>query len=268
MVVQFTKILSLMIFTSGVSAQVVETDFMVIAHRGYSSVAPENTLSAIKEAVKIGANYIEVDVHLSRDGEIVVIHDESIDRTTNGTGRVEDLPLDELKTYDAGGWFSPRHQGEAIPTLDEVFQAVPKGTKIIVEIKEGRSRYQGIEDKIISSADVRGRRDDIILKAFNEDILHTAEQLAPDIPRLLVYVFGFGVDSFSGEFLQHHRWFFNRRSLNRLQSADFKVIVWHVNDRDDMQRLVDWGVDGIETDHPNVLLDVLRDSGRVTGNSH
>jgi glycerophosphoryl diester phosphodiesterase len=252
----------------GVSAQSEETDFMVIAHRGYSSVAPENTLSAIEEAVEIGANHVEVDVHLTRDGEVVVIHDKSIDRTTNGAGRVEDLTLKQLKTYDAGGWFSPAYQGETIPTLDEVFQAVPRGTKIIVEIKEGRSRYQGVEEKIISLADVRGRRGDIILKAFNEDILDTAEQLAPDIPRLLVYVFGFGVDSFSGEFLQHHRWFLDRRSLNRLQSADFKVIVWHVNDRDDMQRLVDWGVDGIETDHPNVLLDVLRDSGWVTRNSY
>jgi len=96
-----------------------QDDFIVIAHRGATGYAPENTLPAIKKAIGLGANYIEIDVHQSKDEAVVVIHDYSVDRTTNGSGKVLDLTLEELKTLDAGSWYDSSFAGTQIPTLDE-----------------------------------------------------------------------------------------------------------------------------------------------------
>jgi glycerophosphoryl diester phosphodiesterase len=96
----------------------------VIAHRGFSGVAPENTLVAIRRGIEIGADMAEIDVTLSKDGYVVVIHDETLDRTTNGTGPVSDATLEELQRLDAGSWFAPEFAGEKIPTLGEVLDLV------------------------------------------------------------------------------------------------------------------------------------------------
>src|SRR5690625_6609337 len=108
---------------------------LIIAHRGASGNAPENTLAAFQLAVEEGADGIELDVHLSKDGELVVIHDDTLDRTTNGTGRVQDKDLDELKTYDAGSWFDSKFASERIPLLQEVIDILPDDVFLNVEIK-------------------------------------------------------------------------------------------------------------------------------------
>ena len=119
----------------------------VIAHRGSKGVRPENTLAAFKKAIEEGADGIETDVHLSKDGEMVIIHDETVDRTTNGTGRVFDHTLAELKQLSAGGSFSGRYQNEKIPTLQEVVDLLiaERYTGIFnLELKTDKFKYPGI----------------------------------------------------------------------------------------------------------------------------
>ena len=108
---------------------------MVVAHRGFSGAAPENTLAAFRMAIEAGSDMIELDVHLSKDGKVVVIHDETQERTTNGQGRVADRPLKEIKGLDAGSWFSPPFAGERIPTLQEVLSLAQGKVPVNIEIK-------------------------------------------------------------------------------------------------------------------------------------
>ncbi|GAK04128.1 glycerophosphoryl diester phosphodiesterase [Geomicrobium sp. JCM 19037] len=124
---------------------------MYIAHRGYSANAPENTVAAFQQAVHKGADGIELDVHRSLDGELIVIHDEWINRTTNGEGKVADMTLGQLKAHDAGSWYSEAYRGEKIPTLSEVFECMPKETVINVEIKNIPSFYEGIEELVVQA---------------------------------------------------------------------------------------------------------------------
>lgn len=109
---------------------------MVIAHRGFSGQAPENTLASFQKAVELGSDMIELDVRFSKDGQVVVIHDDTIDRTTNGRGKVADYTLKELKQFDAGSWFAPQFSGERIPTLKEVLELVKGKVLVNIEIKD------------------------------------------------------------------------------------------------------------------------------------
>src|SRR5690554_7959632 len=120
----------------------------VLAHRGYSGKAPENTMAAFELAVKSGADGLELDVHITKDGEVVVIHDDTVDRTTDGTGRVEDYTYEELLKFDAGSWFGEEFKGERLPTLADVCEIV-KGTDLIfnVELKAGVN-FQALTEKV------------------------------------------------------------------------------------------------------------------------
>ena len=114
---------------------------LVIAHRGYSRMAPENTLLAYRSAIEAGADMVEMDINLTRDGELVLIHDHFLERTTNGIGLIQDYTLDEIKQLDAGYHFQPRVEGACIPTVEEAIQLINKaGVLVCLEIKGGNSQ--------------------------------------------------------------------------------------------------------------------------------
>ncbi|AXF55531.1 glycerophosphodiester phosphodiesterase family protein [Salicibibacter kimchii] len=119
-----------------------------IAHRGYSREAPENTFAAFRRAIEKGASGIELDVHVSKDGELVVMHDDDVSRTTNGKGLVRDMTASELKRLDAGSWFGEPYRGEEVPFLEEVLHFVPPEVLINIEIKNIPIFYEGIEKKV------------------------------------------------------------------------------------------------------------------------
>ena len=124
----------------------------LFAHRGVSGEAPENTLAALKAAAESGAHGIELDVQLTKDAQIVVIHDETIDRTTNGTGYVKDMTWEQLRTYDAGSWFHPSFKGESIPSLEEVLDVVTahhESMIINIELKNDQIDYPQLEEKVL-----------------------------------------------------------------------------------------------------------------------
>lgn len=154
---------------------------LIYGHRGASGHAPENTLEAFRLAMEMGADGFELDVHLSKDGELVVIHDETVDRTTDGTGFVRDLTLAQLKKLDASNGMTP-YQGARIPTLGEVFDLVQNTRHIVnVEIKTDEWFYPQIEEKCLALASEKGVEDRIIYSSFNHHTLLKMRQLKPDV---------------------------------------------------------------------------------------
>ena len=153
----------------------------VICHRGYSSRYPENTMLAFQKAIETGADGIELDVHLTRDGEVVVIHDELVDRTTDGVGFVKDFSLAELRRLNAAhGWeIAPQR----VPTLEEYLERIaPTGLQSNIELKTGMFDYDGIEEKVWKLIDRFGLKDRVILSSFHVQTLLRLKALAPEAP--------------------------------------------------------------------------------------
>ncbi len=163
-------------------------NILIFAHRGSKGTHPENTMAAFQKAAEIGAEGIEFDVHLSSDGELVIIHDETLDRTTNLTGYVKDHSAQKLKTADAGSKFSYEFLGERIPFLMDVFDWA-KGNALLmnIEIKTDKLAYEGIEQKIIDSIRQYGMENRVILSSFNHQSIEKVKMLAPDLERALLF---------------------------------------------------------------------------------
>jgi glycerophosphoryl diester phosphodiesterase len=234
------------------------------AHRGASTHAPENTMEAFQLALDQGAKLIEFDVKLSADKNVVVIHDQTVDRTTNGKGKVNRLSLHEIKQLDAGSWFDDRFSGIKIPTLDEVFEILGKKLYMNVELTNYATPFDGLVDRVALSVKKYGMEKRVIFSSFYPTNLIRAKRLLPVVPRgQLVFpgkagwwqrLWGGLIDvqanhpytsDVAGESVaQAHR----RRRL---------IHVWTVNKPEDMRRLCDLGVDGFFTDDPLVAKEVL-----------
>jgi glycerophosphoryl diester phosphodiesterase len=168
-------------------------NYTIIAHRGWSGQYPENTLISIKQGLSHPlVKMIEIDVQLSSDGVPIIIHDYTLERTTNGTGFVGNYTLKELKQLDAGSWYSQKYRNERIPTLEEVFQLFKpfsnQGKKLNLEIKKGGNFYPGIEKKVASLIKQYGLEKSIVITSFNHESIRLFSRIAPDIQRgLLIY---------------------------------------------------------------------------------
>ena len=156
-----------------------------VAHRGASGHAPENTMEAFQKGFEMKADYIEIDVQMTKDGELVVIHDTTVDRTTNGTGKVGDLTLEEIRQLDAGSWFSEAYAGEIVPTFEEVLDAFRGKVGILIELKSPEL-YPGMEDKIADALIERNmslpNNRKIIIQSFNHESMKKSKELLPNIP--------------------------------------------------------------------------------------
>ncbi len=151
-----------------------------VAHRGYSSIAPENTFAAFQAAVDAGAMWIECDVRRTRDGIFVILHDASLGRTTSGTGYLRKASWEYVSTLDAGSWFSSSFSGERIPTLEQLFEQIPSAVSINLEIKPSSLRASVREEFVRSMLDVLSRwnrRDNVLISSFSIDVLRTIRSL-------------------------------------------------------------------------------------------
>ena len=154
----------------------------IFAHRGASSSYPENTLAAFQEAFRLLIEGIELDVHLTKDRKLVVIHDETIDRTSNGSGYVKEMTLAELHRFDYGSWFSPQFKGEEIPTLTEVFELFRSTHhRINLELKTDIIQYEGIEELVLKEIEAYQLTERVIISSFDHEILQRVVKLAPTI---------------------------------------------------------------------------------------
>jgi glycerophosphoryl diester phosphodiesterase len=163
---------------------------ILIAHRGGSAEAPENTMAAFRHAVEIGARFVELDVQMSRDGELVVMHDETVDRTTNGTGAIHNTTFEELRRLDAGSWFGPHFAGQKIPTLREVLElCVNSGVGVVIELK-APIIYIGLEENVASLIGDLGLRgvENIWCISFYHDAIKRMRTLDPELPLGYLYL--------------------------------------------------------------------------------
>ena len=237
---------------------------IIFAHRGASVQAPENTLAAFELAIAQNADAIELDVKLSADGHAVVIHDTTVDRTTGSKGRVKDLSLAELRSLDAGTFFSEKYSGERIPTLEEVFESVGKRIFINVELTNYNSPRDQLVETVCMLVKKFGLQKQVMFSSFFSSNLSKARAYLPDVPRgLLAFngVFGAWARSFGfafGRYQALHPYLndVTPQQVQRVHRLKRRVHVWTVNAAEDMSRMFRWGVDAIFTDDPQLAMQV------------
>ena len=212
----------------------------VWAHRGASGYAPENTMDAFRKAIEMKADGIELDVHLTKDGEVVVIHDEVLDRVSDGTGRVQDFTCNELKKFNFNK-LHPEYKEEEIPTLEEVYQLIkPTDLTINVEMKTGNTFYPGMEDKVLELTKKYDMMDRIIVSSFNHYTIRSMKEKCPELKTGALYA-----KIFYPNYLEDCR----RRNI--------LVHVWTINNEEDMRRCCEMGLDAIITNYPDVARKVV-----------
>lgn len=228
--------------------------------------APENTLPAFKQAVDLGADGVELDVRLSRDGVPVVIHDAWVNKTTDGTGPVRSKRLVELRELDAGGYFSARFSGTLIPTLDEVLEEVGPHLLINIELK-GKGPDSKLVEAVVDSVTRHGMASRVMFSSFDLLLLRQARRLAPNIPLGYLYVSDllfpqareWLAGSIVGRHEAHHPHFLSvdERYVAWARNSRCRIHVWTVNHIEDIRRMCVLGVDMIMSDYPERVRDVL-----------
>jgi glycerophosphoryl diester phosphodiesterase len=239
---------------------------LIIAHRGASAVAPQNTLAAFRKAMELGADGVELDVQLSADGAVVVIHDLTVDKTTDGTGRVAEKTLAKLKALDAGIRFSPQFAGEHIPTLSQVFEALEGKLLVNVELKDFNPRSSVLAAPVVEVVRKYAMEKRVLFSSFNPFALRAVKRLAPQIPAGLLYAPNLAIylrRAWLAPFVPHEARhpessMVTARTMKWYRAHGLHVNVWTVDDPAEMRRLMALGVDGIITNKPDVLSRIVR----------
>ncbi|WP_010278398.1 glycerophosphodiester phosphodiesterase [Paenibacillus senegalensis] len=237
---------------------------LVIGHRGASAIAPENTLAAFKEALKQGVNMVELDVHLTKDDQIVVCHDQTIDRTTNGEGVIREMTLEKVQSFDAGSWFGDAFKGEKIPTLEEVINLFPADVWINVEVK---NFYDGrLGEQLASLLKRTNRLHTVVVSSFYHKEL---VQFKENNPEVLVGILYNGRDlydhvhyaqSLPVPIYSLHPNFkeIPESDIKKAIEHDIKIFPYTINEPEDMVALIEKGVTGLITDYPDRLQAIVK----------
>jgi glycerophosphoryl diester phosphodiesterase len=228
---------------------------LLIGHRGYPALCPENTLASFERAMQAGCDMIELDVTLTRDRKVVVIHDDTLDRTTNGKGPVSGHALEEIKALDAGSWFDARFAQERVPELSEVIKLTAGRCMLNIEIKESAFEaiypVDAIEHQVVKLVKTSGAMDRVIISSFDTRILERIA--AMDAPPAVAYISDHGADKSVLEMLLKMRAFswhprfkiLTRAQVDMLHAAGLKVFPWTINTRKEAEKLLALGVDGL-----------------------
>ncbi|MEI6124025.1 MAG: glycerophosphodiester phosphodiesterase family protein [Bacteroidota bacterium] len=237
---------------------------MVIAHRGGSLLAPENTIAAFKNAISLGVDRIELDVQQTKDKITVVMHDRKIDRTTTGKGEVHSYTYDELCQFDAGRKFSDKFSNEKIPTLDEVLTFVNGQCTLLIEVKNHEDMFDGLEADVVRLIQKHRAQKWCVVQSFNYNSIHKVHQLdstiaigflSVKVPRKKMEL---QPDDFNfiSEINIYHR-FATKKAIAYIHSQNKRTCVWTVNKNKRMQKLIEQAADGIMSDDPALLKDLL-----------
>ena len=268
-------VLTHLLFTSLLMAQENPHKPLVIAHRGASGSAPENTLVATQKALEMGADMVEIDLHMSKDGEVMVIHDATLKRTTNGTGLVKDHTLEELKKLDAGAWFHEDFAGEPLPTLAEFLTLLDGKAIALLEIKKSpQGIYPGIEQKIVDLVRKHEAEDWCILQSFESKTVQNFLKLVPDweIHKLISgkppvfpdyqagkQQIGPALDLPGITAVNPNYRVLTPQLIERIHQENLRVFTWTVNQEKDLKRMIEMKVDGIITNYPERLVALLKE---------
>jgi glycerophosphoryl diester phosphodiesterase len=258
---------------------------LVIAHQGGDGLWPGNTIYAFEKAVGIGVDVLEMDAHITKDGHIVLIHDEKVDRTTDGTGLIEDMTLDQLKQLDAayqwsnddGKTFPFRRQGIQVPTLDELFEKFPR-VRYVIEIKLTQNPIDKPLCDLIRKYNMQGK---IMIASFHDEAMQNFRKTCPEVATsasrgevtafvLLGKIFLSGLTVPQYESIQPpydpqesmNIPIMTERFIREAHAKNIAVEPWTVDDPELMEQYVEWGVDGVITDRPDLMMEVLEEMGK------
>lgn len=220
---------------------------MIMGHRGAAALEPENTLLSIERAMEIGVDAVEIDVHMSKDEQLVVIHDSTVDRTTDGTGLVGSYTLKEIKALDAG-------KGETIPTLQEVVDLINNKVTLVIELKE-----EGTEKRVVDLVRKNNVEDNVYVISFWHRLVKTVKEMDRRIKTGVLFV-GCPVDACiatqaSADALVMKYTFINTEFVKIAHEGGLKVFVWNIDEADLVQPHADMGVDGMGSNDPRVLVE-------------
>lgn len=237
---------------------------IVIAHRGDKTYAPENTLAAFRQAAAKGADAIELDVKLTADGQVIVLHDQEVDRTTNGVGNIKNISFAALRNLDAGSWFSKGFISEKVPTLSEVFETVGKLVHINIELTNYATPWDDLILNVVGLVKKHKIQDRILFSSFFFRNIKKASLMLPDAQCGLITKSGFmgfwGRNfGWRGKFLSLNPFVtdVNPGLVNRIHAAGKLVNAWTVNSEADISEMIRLGVDGFITDDPARVLHML-----------
>lgn len=266
---------------SGNNPQLNDNQILNISHRGASGYAPEHTLPSYELGDQMGGDYIELDLQMTKDGELIAMHDETLDRTTNGTGQVKDHTLEEIKSLDAGSWFNAaypekakdEYNGLQVQTLQEVIEHFGKNKNYYIETKSP-DVYPGMEEKLLeilkdyNLTRQNGPSSRVIIQSFSEESLQTVHNLNENIPlvQLLDYK---GTATITDEELDHYSEYaaglgmsykkINQDYVQKVREHDLLIHPYTVNNKEDMKQLLEWGVTGMFTNYPDVLEETMKE---------
>jgi glycerophosphoryl diester phosphodiesterase len=240
---------------------------LIVAHRGSSGEAPENTVAAFKKAIEEGADMIELDVRLTKDFFLVVHHDQDVKRTTGGKGYIWDMTLEELRSLDAGSWFGPEFKGEGIPTLRRVMDLLPPHMTLNMEVKtDGEPRkYLAFEEACILAILEKHFENRVIVSSFDHSFIKRVHELYPSIKTGALYMpvrdirktpstlaSNLGVSAFICSYVQLHK-----RHVDDAHKHKMFVAAYSVNKSDQLRKAVRFGVDAVVTDYPGRIREML-----------
>lgn len=269
--------LSLTVMGSGFTADAAEKEkeILNVAHRGASGYAPEHTLTSYKMGEQMHGDYIEVDLQMTKDGELIAMHDETLDRTTNGTGQVKDYTLEEIKKLDAGSWFNekypekanPEYEGLKVPTLEEVFQTFGKNANYYIETKSPEV-YPGMEEKLAEMVDeYRINKDTLLVQSFSSASLLKMNEIDPSIKlvQLMWYTSPAALSDAEVQAIKQYAVgigpnsdMIDKEYVQKTVQNGLEIHPYTVNEKEEMQKLIDWGVTGMFTNFPDLLNEVKK----------
>lgn len=239
-----------------VSLDAQEKKIMIQAHRGASGYAPENTMSSFKMALELKADYLELDVHLTKDGHLVILHDETVDRTTDGKGAVKDMTLAEIKKLDAGIKYAQKFKGEKVPALDELLKTFSGKIKFNIEIKG-----EGCEAGVVKLIKKYKIEKDVMVSSFHHEYLQKIKELEPSIVTAGLVMMGPKIkhlkNTIKANYLNIHESFLTKAIYDKAHEFGLGVIVWTVNEKENMKKFAQLGVDGIITNFPDVAVQIV-----------
>jgi len=239
-------------------------DVAVIAHRGAAGKAPENTLASIRQAMKDGADWIEIDVQETMDGEVVVIHDSDFMKLAGKDLKVWNSTLKELQEIDVGSWFGPEFSAERVPTLARVLEEVRGQSRVLIELKYyGHDRQ--LEQRVVDIVEKAGMVNDVAVMSLEFSGIKKFQALRPDWVVGLLSSTAIGkLSDLDVDFLAINMGLATPEFIRRTHKADMQLFVWTVNDQVSMSRMMSLGVDGIITDEPELARNVLTDRAELS----
>ena len=243
---------------------------LVIGHRGAMGHAPENTMASFHRGYEMGSDVIELDIHMSQDGELIVMHDGDVSRTTNGSGHIKDMTLAEIESLDAGSHFGTDFKGERVPVLQEVLAWAKDKVPLVVEVKGDPHPTEGIEEKLVFLLREQEMLDRVMAISFHHTSVKRVKELEPSVATGVLFT-GRLVNSVEvaraalADSVRPSWKYWSTELVDEVHSAGLTASTWTVNDEETLEYLVGLGIDSIGTNYPDRLRAILDRLGRSWG---